>query len=302
MLRVSFYEDDSPPMTLDYKLLEPPKGASEEERKLWIDSMMGEGKDEKKREAEVAKAKPLMRLGVGSGVSEPQDDDKIELNEKGELTAEGYAVGTEGEWVRALDLPISHLIEHILLSLSSTGSPVALVELILLRDPGSSNLDAMEDLRRLANEQPASTWTRLELDENNSRKVLPKHKGSSADAIAIADAKEAKFSWSWTLWRAQVPVPAEAKGGEDKWALVVRGSKCSTLKTVGAGRWTSTHPIPSLTLPLPSRSHLCRRSSRVAIALEYQRLQGKELAGGHRADLSMKAEQDNLPHAAASVS
>lgn len=97
MLRISFYEDDSPPMTLDYKLLEPPKGASEEERKRWIDSMMGEGKDEKKREAEVAKAKPLMRLGVGSGVSEPQDDDKIELNDKGEMTAEGYAVGTEGE-------------------------------------------------------------------------------------------------------------------------------------------------------------------------------------------------------------
>lgn len=111
------------------------------------------------------------------------------------------------------------------LLLSFTGSPVSLVELILLRDPGSSNLDAMEDLRRLANEQPASAWTRLELDENNSRKVLPKHKGSSADDIAIADAKGAKFSWSWTLWRAQVPVPAEAKGGEDKWALVVRGSE-----------------------------------------------------------------------------
>lgn len=102
MLRISFYEDDSPPMTLDYKLLEPPKGASEEERKRWIDSMMGEGKDEKKREAEVAKAKPLMRLGVGSGVSDPQDDDRIEVNEKGEMLAEGYAVGTEGEsvWAR----------------------------------------------------------------------------------------------------------------------------------------------------------------------------------------------------------
>ncbi|PWN20953.1 molybdopterin binding oxidoreductase [Microstroma glucosiphilum] len=212
MLRISFYEDDSPPMTLDYKLLEPPKGASEEERRQWIDSMMGEGKDEKKREAEVAKAKPLMRLGVGSGVSEPQEDDKIEVNDKGEMAAEGYAVGTEG-------------------------SPVSLVELLLVRDPGSSNLDAMEDLRRAANEQPASAWTRLELDESNSRKVLPKHKGSSEDDIAIADAKEAKFSWSWTLWRAQVPVPAEARGSGEKYALVMRGTTSAGVRQELQSPW-----------------------------------------------------------------
>lgn len=124
-----------------------------------------------------------------------------------------------------------------------------------MRDPGSSNLDAMEDLRRLANEQPASAWTRLELDERNSRKVLPKHKGSAEDDIAIADAKEAKFSWSWTLWRAQVPVPAEAKGGKDKWALVVRGSESLILTSPRAGDRIKTDlPMLAYSCHLPATS------------------------------------------------
>lgn len=96
-LRISRFENDSPPMKDDYKVLRPPAGASETERKEWMQKMMGENKDGDARQEELHKAEPLMRLGVGSGLSEPSPDSQVEQDASGRFQAKGYAVGTEGE-------------------------------------------------------------------------------------------------------------------------------------------------------------------------------------------------------------
>lgn len=96
-LRISQSENQSPPMVADYKILKPPEGVSEQEQAAWLDKMTGQGKDEEAREKELKKLKPMMRLGVGSGVSEPVDDEDVELLQGEKLCAQGYAVGTEGE-------------------------------------------------------------------------------------------------------------------------------------------------------------------------------------------------------------
>lgn len=100
-LRISRDENDSPPMKDDYKILRPPVNATEEERRQWVQKMMGEEKDVRAREEELHKAKPLMRLGVGSGLSTPVQGQRIGevggTEGQATLEAAGYAVGTEGE-------------------------------------------------------------------------------------------------------------------------------------------------------------------------------------------------------------
>ncbi|CAO1635108.1 unnamed protein product [Jaminaea pallidilutea] len=226
-LRISRDENDSPPMKDDYKILRPPVNATEEERRQWVQKMMGEEKDARAREEELHKAKPLMRLGVGSGLSTPLQGQRISevggTEGQATLEAAGYAVGTEG-------------------------SPVSLVELLLLPDdqenPDASDSEhSTESLRQAANAVDATQWHRVELDESNTQKVLPALKGSDDRNPAHGDGEDKDdqglltttanrngFTWSWTLWKAQVPLPApERRSESERWALVVR---CTTSQGV----------------------------------------------------------------------
>ncbi|CAO1615774.1 unnamed protein product [Parajaminaea phylloscopi] len=211
-LRITRFENDSPPMKDDYKVLEPPRGASEAERAQWLDSMMGEGKDPQARRRALDKAPPLMRLGVGSGLSTPTDHQQVRVEEDGAFAAEGYAVGTEG-------------------------SPVDLVELVVVpdeedvgsgagTDAGGGGEASLERLRLSAQKVPASQWVQLRLDGTNTTRVLPKAAPSGSD-IRVADVHDSNpngYTWSWTLWKARVPAP-DGERASNTWALVVR---CTT--------------------------------------------------------------------------
>lgn len=255
-LRISRDENDSPPMKDDYKILRPPVNATEEERRQWVQKMMGEEKDVRAREEELHKAKPLMRLGVGSGLSTPLQGQRIGevggIEDQATLEAAGYAVGTEGEWkqfdIVNLPLPSKGRAAHNghALPTESAGSPVSLVELLLLPDDqessdASDSEHSTESLRQAANAIDATQWHRVELDESNTQKVLPALKGSGDRNPARGEDKDDQglltttanrngFTWSWTLWKAQVPLPApERRSESERWALVVR---CTTSQGV----------------------------------------------------------------------
>jgi len=107
--RIEIREDESESfgMALDYKVLEPPQG-EEEKRETWIERVMGKGKsggkDKAFREKLMKRHGPIMRMGVGSYVVSPQENEKIE---KGSLIR-GYATGTDGECLRSPRLGFSY--------------------------------------------------------------------------------------------------------------------------------------------------------------------------------------------------
>ena len=138
------------------------------------------------------------------------------------------------------------------------GSPVTLIELLLLPDPStSSEDDSTERLRQTASKVSSDQWYRLELNESNTRSVYPKKRkpiGTGVppeqkqrpfrndDQLEVAEVESARakdvgqsvFSWSWTLWRAEMPLSDEvkeelSKKRDSKWALLVRGSEYSVL-------------------------------------------------------------------------
>ena len=121
-----------------------------------------------------------------------------------------------------------------------SGSPVSLVELILVPDPTSDSSESVEQLRKAANEASQSDWHSIKLDSSNTRNVYPRQRRPVASQVAedgegkieIADVDtvegKSKFSWSWTLWRVEMPLPESVRLGTSngqKWALVVRASE-----------------------------------------------------------------------------
>lgn len=104
-LRISTQPEDSPPMRLDYKLLKPPKHASEEEQNAWKAKISGEEKDENFRKAELNKEEPIQTLGVGSAIEEPKSDTVVGLN-SGKITVRGYAVGQDGSQIAKVEVII----------------------------------------------------------------------------------------------------------------------------------------------------------------------------------------------------
>lgn len=86
-------------MQLDYKILKPPAMDGDE----WIARVMGKGKgsgalgengkDEEFREKLMKRHGPIMRMGVGSFIVDPTDEEEVEVGSK----VKGYATGTDGE-------------------------------------------------------------------------------------------------------------------------------------------------------------------------------------------------------------
>ena len=93
-LRISKGENESHPMKSDYKILSPPKELTEEEEKRWKEKMMGKGKDDDFRNKELAEKDSIQRLGMGSAIASPQDNDTIQGKS---IQVNGYAVGQDGE-------------------------------------------------------------------------------------------------------------------------------------------------------------------------------------------------------------
>ncbi|PWN32903.1 molybdopterin binding oxidoreductase [Meira miltonrushii] len=104
-LRISTKPEDSPPMRLDYKLLKPPKDASEEEKNAWKAKISGEEKDEDFRKAELSKEEPMQTLGVGSAIEEPKSDSNVSLD-SGKITVRGYAVGQDGSQIAKVEVTV----------------------------------------------------------------------------------------------------------------------------------------------------------------------------------------------------
>lgn len=93
-LRISKLENDSHPMQMDYKILTPPLGKSQEDEEAWKKKMMGSQQDISFREDELRVQDPMQRLGMGSAIAKPNNDQLI----KGRtFKAKGYAVGQDGK-------------------------------------------------------------------------------------------------------------------------------------------------------------------------------------------------------------
>jgi sulfite oxidase len=94
-LRISKSENDSYDMTMDYKILSPPKQNAQE----WKEKMMGEGKDQEFRNEQLSKEPAMQRLGMGSAIDYPHNNDTIEGNK---VNVRGYAVGQDGEYTMTI--------------------------------------------------------------------------------------------------------------------------------------------------------------------------------------------------------
>lgn len=187
-IRISQRPNRSEPMVEDYKHLTPPN-AGEEAREGWAESMMGDDKNEQLREQEMKKSPPMMRLGIGSGVSSPEDGDEVKLHrgqDEDSLYArvEGYAVGSEG-------------------------SPVSLVEITLVEHKADDDDHA---IRTKAKDY--ATWMALDSSgAQTNANSLRGHLEKDTD-------EDHRPVWSWTLWHADVPV--DPKRYQRQCSIVVR--------------------------------------------------------------------------------
>ncbi|CAO1634151.1 unnamed protein product [Sympodiomycopsis kandeliae] len=196
-VRISRQPNRSPSMQDDYKMLVPPQGdSSEVESQHWIESISGPHKDLSKRERLVRQEQPMARLGIGSAVTLPLPASRVPIDQ-GCMRVEGYAVGSEG-------------------------SPISLVEISLIKDPGpETSLDA---LRKTADE--GASWHKLELGETVPAAEASQSKecpSSCQETSTAACAGEP--DWSWSLWQAHLRLESAHKSG--RWCIVARATTSS---------------------------------------------------------------------------
>lgn len=188
-MRVSKLANDSPPMRLDYKIIEPPS----EGEKAWRDEVMGVPR---RRKEIIEAAEPLQRLGIGSAIDEPVEGQALQLGGggrggggRGSACARGYAVGQDG-------------------------SPVSVVEYIFVADPGRKQA-SVADLRNAADAKGAEAWAKATTVQTSDQ--------PSGDQQPAA-----RFSWAWSIWHTDLPCSLRSAMGDegvDRYALIVRASE-----------------------------------------------------------------------------
>lgn len=97
-LRISPNANDSPPMRLDYKIIERPQNVSVEEEKRWKAKISGQEMDTEFRKEVLSRIAPIQTLGVGSSIEVPTEGTTFPLETK-TIKVKGYATGQYGECI-----------------------------------------------------------------------------------------------------------------------------------------------------------------------------------------------------------